>query len=291
MLEKYLTPPQKKLIKFALKLLLTIGAVYLVTQKIEMDKAWEVLKGASPWALFVAFLFFNFSKISSAFRLHLFLKAIDIGVTALLNLKLYYLGMFYNLFLPGGIGGDGYKIFLLGKWYTIPRTKIFQALLLDRLNGMMALGIYALLLITFLGYDMGYPLWAGLSLFIAIIAYPIFVVGSRLIFKATANPNHKAFQWSLLVQLFQLLCAYFILQALGVDEYIPEYLTLFLISSIVAIIPFTVGGVGARELVFIYAAAYTGISEEKAVVFSMLFFMITALSSFTGVGMKVEEGA
>jgi hypothetical protein len=28
------------------------------------------------------------------------------------NLRLYFLGLFYNVLLPGGIGGDGYKIFM-----------------------------------------------------------------------------------------------------------------------------------------------------------------------------------
>ncbi len=68
-----------------------------------------------------------------------------------------------------------------------------------------------------------------------------------------------------------------------VDDLYIEYLTLFLLSSIVAVLPFTIGGVGARELVFIFGANYLMIDKNTAVAFSILFFMITAVSSFTGI--------
>ena len=46
----------------------------------------------------------------------------------------------------------------------------------------------------------------------------------------------------------------------------------FLLSSIVAVLPLTIGGVGARELVFVYAHQYAGIEEAAAVAFSLIFF-------------------
>ena len=88
---------------------------------------------------------------------------------------------------------------------------------------------------------------------------------------------------SLGVQLAQLLCAYLVLKALMVDSLYMEYLTLFLLSSVVAVIPFTIGGVGARELVFIFGANYLLIDKNTAVAFSILFFIITAFSSFSGI--------
>lgn len=56
---------------------------------------------------------FNISKIISSIRLNRYFKDINLSLSQTYNLKLYYLGMFYNLFLPGGIGGDGYKIYII----------------------------------------------------------------------------------------------------------------------------------------------------------------------------------
>ena len=90
--------------------------------------------------------------------------------------------------------------------------------------------------------------------------------------------------YSLLVQLSQLVCAYFILLSLGIDQQTVAYLFVFLVSSIVAVLPLTIGGVGARELVFILSHHHVGIDENSAVAFSLLFFLITAITSLSGIG-------
>jgi hypothetical protein len=89
-------------------------------------------------------------------------------------------------------------------------------------------------------------------------------------------------------QLFQLVCAWFILRSLGVTENILAYQLVFLLSSIVAVLPLTIGGVGARELVFVYAHTYAGIEETSAVAFSLMFFLISAVTSLVGVFVNVD---
>ena len=64
---------------------------------------------------------------------------------------------------------------------------------------------------------------------------------------------------------------------------IIDVLVLFLISSIVAVLPITIGGVGVRELTFLYGFNYLGMSANSGVAFSFLFFIITMLSSLIGV--------
>ena len=56
---------------------------------------------------------------------------------------------------------------------------------------------------------------------------------------------------SFLVQISQLISVFFILKALGVDELLFRYLFIFLISSIVAMLPISIGGMGLRELTFL----------------------------------------
>ena len=54
-----------------------------------------------------------------------------------LTLCLCYVGMFYNLFLPGGIGGDAYKVYQLRKYHQGRTFAIVQAMIFDRLNGFL----------------------------------------------------------------------------------------------------------------------------------------------------------
>jgi uncharacterized protein (TIRG00374 family) len=92
-----------------------------------------------------------------------------------------------------------------------------------------------------------------------------------------------------MVQSIQVLCAYTILLSLGIKNSEWIYLDLFLVSSIVTIIPITVGGLGMRETVFLLASSMAGIDENKAVSLGFIFFIITAISSLTGAFVRLEK--
>lgn len=281
----------KKKIKTVLKLALTGLALYLVFRKIDTAQLWQITK-TIHWAwLIPAILFFVLSKVFTALRLNLYFKNINLYISDKLNIRLYLIGMFYNLFLPGGIGGDGYKVYLLNKHFQTPVKTLVQASLLDRLGGLVA--IVFLLIALVLPVDLILPFesqipWEILVVIAALLVFPTFWLIQKLMFKAFLPSFWKANAFSLAGQLAQLVCAYFILKSLGVNQDILAYQLVFLLSSIVAVLPLTIGGVGARELVFIYAHTYAGIEEATAVAFSLIFFLISALVSLVGSGVKVD---
>jgi uncharacterized protein (TIRG00374 family) len=92
--------------------------------------------------------------------------------------------------------------------------------------------------------------------------------------------------WSIVGQLAQMAAVVCLLLALGVQDKFLAYQAVFLLSSIVAVLPLTIGGVGARELVVVYAHSYAGIQETEAVAFSLLFFLISAAVSLSGAWVK-----
>ena len=197
--------------------------------------------------------------------------------------------MFYNLFLPGGIGGDGYKVYLLHKTYNTSVKQLVAASLLDRISGLFALVFLALAMGMFLDLSVFGNGISGILIALLIISYPMYYIVVKYVFKSFLKSFHISNLYSFGVQTFQLICAFFIFKSLGVQGLYLEYLTLFLISSVVAVLPFTIGGVGARELVFIFGANYFMIDKNTAVAFSILFFLITALSSFSGLFLKTGD--
>lgn len=56
-----------------------------------------------------------------------------------------------------------------------------------------------------------------------------------------------------------------------------------MISSIVAVVPLTLGGIGSREVTFFYGAKFLELDQNVSVSVSVLFFLITALVSLIGV--------
>jgi len=274
----------KRWAKVAAQLVIAVLAIYYVFQDIDFEELKSTVLSAHIGWLFLAFLAFNASKILSAFRLNYFFRALRLDLKERFNLKLYYLGMLYNQFLPGGIGGDGYKVYLLNKWYGNSIKMLVSATLLDRVSGVVALGFLAFSLGLF-GYapealgDYSFLLWLGL-----IAAYPCYYLLVNLLFKTFKSVNHITNLQALGVQGLQVLSAFFILQALGVETGYIDYLTLFLVTSVAASLPASLpGGIGIRELVMVKGASYLLINETNATALATLFFLISLLSALGGI--------
>jgi hypothetical protein len=63
-----------------------------------------------------------------------------------------------------------------------------------------------------------------------------------------------------------------------------------MVSGVVSVIPVTIGGFGARELAFKWGAELSDINLESAVAFTLLFFLVTMVSSVVGSVFVLEEG-
>ena len=273
------------------KFLLTGFALFLVFKKIDEQQLLELVKSLNYFWLIPAILLFILSKVATAFRLNLYFKNIGIEISERLNWRLYLVGMFYNLFLPGGIGGDGYKIYLLHRQFKTSMKKLLQAVFLDRFGGLIA--IVFLLLCLFLVVDIHLDFfqksfWKSFVWLGMLLTLPAFWLIQKIAFQDFLPSFWKGNLWSFTGQIAQLICAWFILKALGVESNFLSYQLVFLLSSIVSVLPLTIGGVGARELVFVYAHSYAGIEETTAVAFSLLFFLITAGVSLIGSWIKVD---
>lgn len=278
----------KKIGTTALKISLTAIALWWVFQKIDRAALQDILWRANWWYLIVALVLFNASKIMSSFRLNHFFRCIGLVLPESANLRLYYIGMFYNLFLPGGIGGDGYKIYLLHQRYSIAVKSLLAATLLDRISGVVALAVLAVglslgshlyIATQTLPYSAFFPWIAAIGSLALVVFFYIYVHFQMPVYRKVLHITN--FQ-ALAVQSLQVAAALCILWALQVQHNYMDYLLLFLLSSIAAILPLTIGGVGMRELVMLLGYAYLPIESEQAVAFSLLFFVITAASSLVG---------
>ncbi len=266
--------------KVALKLLISLALLWFIIQQIDIKRVIATLASINIFYFIVGFLLYNLSKFISAIRLNYYFKEIGIDLPFWHNLRLYYLGMFYNLFLPGGIGGDGYKAYLLKKHYKKKLGPILKALLFDRISGLIALLFLAALLFLFSRYAIA-PL-NYLAPAVAITIYPLFYLISskkEIFMRYFTITNILGF----LVQFIQLLSALALLFALDPHLPIIEFLVLFLISSVVSVLPITIGGVGVRELTFLYGLKFINLSPNSGIAFSFLFFLVTLLSSAIGI--------
>ena len=196
-------------------------------------------------------------------------------------MALYLLGMFYNLFLPGGIGGDAYKGYLIRKKFEVPTKRVVAVLLLDRLSGLLLLFVYACLLAMGLQnrFLSDYRILFGLGMMLSVL---VFWALNKRFFGYVLSVFWKSAAYSAVVQGLQLISLYCILCGLAIENNILAYLFVFLISSIVSVVPLTIGGIGSREVTFYYGALWLGLNQDTSIGISMAFFLITAFVSLLG---------
>lgn len=268
-----------RLLKLFLKIAVTGVCIWYVSGKIDFSKAGSALRHANWFYLFLALLAFLVSKILSAIRLNMYFRNIDIHLPQWQNIKLYWLGMFYNLFLPGSISGDAYKVIVLTKKFNVAYKKPTAAVLLDRFSGLLGLGlILAVYSMFVLHNDLYITIITGGAILAVAGLYSVITFW----FKDFVNSFFSTLLLGTLVQASQVIAAYLIMAALGVPAHVTEYIFIFLVSSVVAVLPLTIGGLGAREVVFLEGSKYFGLIQETSVVISILFYLITLFVSAWG---------
>lgn len=272
---------RKKLIT-ALKIIVSAALIYFIFTKISLGDIVGTLKKSNPLYLVLGVLLVVFSKVMAAFRLNLYFHEIGVKITQTSNLQLYLLGMFYNLFLPGGIGGDAYKGYVIQKEYKSGTKKVVSVLLLDRLSGMLLIFIYACIsaLLVKSSFFQDFTLLIVFAIPLSIV---IFWFLHKRFFSYTLPIFWKSVGYSALVQLSQLICILCILKSFSIDLATFEYLFVFLVSSIVSVVPLTIGGIGSREVTFLYGAEWLGLDANTSISISFVFFLMTALISLFGV--------
>jgi uncharacterized membrane protein YbhN (UPF0104 family) len=276
----------KNIAKLLLKL--SIGGVALayVLYKIDLAEAGQVLARIRVLPFLAAILFFIASKLASAYRQRTLLNDLGIGIGLKSNAKLYWKGMFYNFFLPGGISGDGYKVVFLARKFTQSNKSIFLAILYDRIYGVVALFAFLFAFFYFLPLfpELRPYAWAGIPLVLLLAWF----------FTKILSPQHlrsflSVVASSFTVQLLQLACCLLLLAALRVGSDQMVYLFIFLVSSLVAVLPLTIGGMGAREITFYYFAGILHLEPNTSVMVSLLFFLISLASSVPGFFFSLGE--
>ena len=270
-----------KLLKLLLKIAITVLCFWYISTKIDLAKAGEAVKKANIFWLLLAVAALAISKLLASFRLNIYFLSINIHLSQKQNLKLYWLGMFYNLFLPGAISGDAYKVILLAKKYNSSYKKTTIAVLLDRFSGLLALGlllaVYGVIVLDNKTIDV--ILVAG-SLLAIVSLY--FVV--RSYFKDFLAAFWPTFFWGFAVQIFQVACVYCILLGLQLPLQQSEWIFIFLASAVITVFPISLGGgLGTREFVFLEGARYFGLDIHVAPVISILVYLSHAVIALWGV--------
>lgn len=291
----------KNFISLIFRFGLSIGLLVYVFSKIDLAKTVEVLKTADPLYIALAAIAFLVVNAILLLRWFIFIKALDLSASGKNVILHYFYGLFGNLFLPTGIGGDILKAVGLCKSST-QKPRVIASILLDRLSGFASIVIVAVLAFVF-GYQyindntlfipialMGVGSIAIVTILFNESAYSFFCqIFNRLPrFKNSLMTMHydivllkkshkskeggKAVLISCVSQMIFAFSYYLVAKALHQDIAMIYFFVFIPIICVVSFIP-SIGGLGVREVGAAYLFGRIGIESGIAVSLTLINFL------------------
>jgi len=278
--------------KIVLKLGVTSVLLYYVFSKVPLSEVKSRLIHANYWWMLAGVVVYFFSMVASAWRLLSFFKSINLRLDPRFNFRLYLLGIFYNLLLPGGIGGDGYKIYVLHKTYKQPAKKVFWAIAFDRLSGLWAIGLIIVALKIFIPQI---EIHIAIPLAVFLVGSIIYYIVVKKFFPDFSKHFFKGHAKAVLVQSLQVLTILCVMMGQDFHGKFAPYLLSFLISALAAVVPITFGGAGAREAIFQKLSPIFHMNVGLAVFLSVSFYLTSLIVALSGLyyvlrPKRLEEG-
>ncbi len=298
---------KRKLISNLLKVGVTAVGLYLVFRQIDFRQTIEILLQANIYWLGGSFLLVNLGLIVRAYRWQLLLQGLGVKISFRRLVNLYFVGNFFNSFLPSGFGGDVVRILEITR--DVSADVAAGTVILDRLSGLLMLFVMALVALPLQSVTLPQNLFMMLVLgaiagttggFLVLdgrllrrfgqwLPAPLSPVGdgpvARLL-KAVQGCGWPAVWAALGVStIFNLMLAlwwYMVGRGLGLHN-VPFvfYLVVIPVLSVALLIP-SISGLGPRELLAPTLFAAAGVSAETAVSLSLIIFILMRIASLLG---------
>ncbi len=291
----------KKVLVTILQLTVTIGVLYWVyhdpNRRAQMV---EALRNAEYRWVLMAMLAYLVVEVAAAFRWHVLLKVQNIHLSVPRLTGLFFIGLFYNQFLPGGTGGDIIKSYYLLKETPDKKAGALLAVVFDRFIGLVALVAVTATLIA-LRYDFLAQkpetrnlLWLLLILLSASVAFLVatFVISGFKLFHYF--PAHFPGR-DKLIEIFAAYHLYarahlatftaflFAAYALGVRVPVVDFFAIMPVERTISALPISFAGIGLREKILqIMLNGLCGVPEAKAILIGSLSFVIILVCCLPG---------
>ncbi|MBI2410370.1 MAG: flippase-like domain-containing protein [Candidatus Kerfeldbacteria bacterium] len=296
-------------ISFVLKLTGTLLLCAVILARMDLSQVGHLLVNVQPEPVVIMLVIWFMALVVSALRWQSVLTGYGLRQTLWQTISLYWIGSFFNNFLPTSIGGDSYKFLHVRKIFPGKDAAILSSLIVERGCGLIAILVFAA---AFGGYFFDViknnaPFaWCYAFVIASIIVIPIvlWLIQQHLV--------HKSVRSGLLQKLITGLETFFSLQhhrslvlfrALGLSIFflilnivaywygfraIGEHMPLLVLCAIVPciqlsrMIPLTLNSIGIAEGAGIYFFSLFGVSYEVALSVLLLNRVVGLFATFTG---------
>jgi uncharacterized protein (TIRG00374 family) len=295
-----------KIFKFARATLGIVLAFFLLRFVIKSSgiDPVEVWTTVDRRFLLAAFVTTGFGLFLAAYRWYILLHHIKVFIPLSVVVRLALIGQFFNLFVPGGVGGDLIKMVYLKKEAGERFPEAVLTVLLDRVLGLLGLLLLALIALVLnpsilensdremqaILLVVGLAGSAGLGVVAVFLLWPVLekyshlweVFRNRVPEKVVAILSRVVQAFSLLrsspgtvaLLLFMAMCGHLFATfttmsvAAGLNEIgrvsFQEFLLVTQLGNLVGAVPLTPGGIGGRDLALAFLLKLSGATDAAS---------------------------
>jgi uncharacterized membrane protein YbhN (UPF0104 family) len=275
---------------------ISVGILGWLLWRLDWPHLLAVVQQAQPTGWLTALVLYGGVQLGlSSYRWRILGRALGFFHPWWRYLQLYYVGLFFNLFLPTSMGGDVVRALNLAEQPS-RRLAAGWSVVSDRLSGLVALVLLAcaasLLQWHTLPASPRLLIWslAG-GLLLALFLLP--TLGQRwqrLGNLATAMSLSRAYRrefiaalgLSLVIQAASIVQIAYMGRALGIDLGLLGYSVVVPLVSLMTMLPVSISGLGVREGSFVVFMAAYGVAAPAAVALGLSWFVMNLVVGAVG---------
>ncbi len=290
----------KTIYKDVLRVCFSVALLLWLLSKADLDTLADTFLLLSPATWLITILFFIILCSMAASRWFIISTALGFSGSWLTYMGYYFIGQFFNLFLPTSIGGDVFKIHYITR--NGPKKLLgAYSVMADRFFGLAAMLLMGGVSVLVGPKDMlpGEFQWvlylAALGILVLFLFMPLghaFVkkiqprIGDKLeaLLIIWKHPSTFFKILALSVILNCLLVSILILLAanLSIDLHPTYYFAIFPLAAAVTVLPISFNGIGLREGAFIFFLSLQDVTLNLALTLSLSLFAIQCSGGVVG---------
>ncbi len=296
-----MTYTQKRSLKLVLRVGISAALLIWLLFKTESKEILDSLAEISPLTWATAFLLYVCTQLISSFRWYIIAHGLGFKGKWSTYLGYYFVGMYFNLFLPTSIGGDLLKVLFLSR-EDKKRLKATYSVLADRVFGLAAMFLLGSTAVIADPSALPHHLRTILLIVsVAVLAIPLcllFVnrviknqwreIGKRVDISLQLLKNKKVVGSALLLSLILQFIGMGIIVIMAKDmELTPAssfYFAAYPMIALLTFLPISLNGIGIREGGFVFFMNLKGVPIEKALTLSFSFFAVQVAAALMGGG-------
>ncbi|HEY7167910.1 MAG TPA: lysylphosphatidylglycerol synthase transmembrane domain-containing protein [Candidatus Binatia bacterium] len=300
----------KPILVLLIKILVSLGLLAFFFSRIHIERFFNTFASANFAYIGLAMAVYFASQFLGAIRWKVLARPLGFNVSLKLYFVFYLIGMFFNLFAPGTVGGDVSRIYYLAREGDAGREKRWGGatmnsavvVFIDRVIGMMVLiWVGAMGLLLFPQYRVPHAvrlLTFGLAA--AFIAGGLLLPILRRLLPAGSHPIlvklrvavsaynsdwravPQAIGLSFVIHFLQAWIHLMLAAALAIDLPFSYCTIIYPLVGTFSALPVSLNGLGLREGGYLYFLGLIGINSEKGIAFGLLLFLVVAADSLIG---------